>query len=58
MSRRPTWRGNLTECDRQIAQMERQRATVTPDTRAAFEQALVQLHAVRNVALAQMGGKR
>lgn len=57
MMRRPSWRENLAECDRQIAQMERERPTVTADQMPRFEQALGQLHAVRNATLDQMGKK-
>ncbi|WP_431563523.1 hypothetical protein [Sphingopyxis sp.] len=57
MIRRPSWRENLAECDRQIAQMERERPTVTADLMPQFERALAQLHAVRNVALDQMRAK-
>lgn len=57
MNRRPSWRENLAECDRQIAQMERERPTVTADLMPRFEQALAQLHAVRNAVLGQMGAK-
>jgi hypothetical protein len=57
MSRLLTSRQIVAECDRQIAEMERQRPDVPAIALHLFEKDLSQLHAIRNAAMDQIGAK-